>query len=114
MKASLSIALIMNINEYQLEVWIGLAKVSSKTDILGKAKGTYVNVVSLGKNRTGFLNRIKDQLERMKIHLIRLENAETFYSRKRKFRLTAELNMLARDTIKRNNQICVSTFLTFD
>jgi hypothetical protein len=110
------IAHIMNTqNDNYLKIWIGLAKVRSQNkDLLQGAKNAYVQVIGRSDNKKIFRDKVADALDKMNMELIRMEEAEPFNERIKKFKIDSSLFKIANDISDNKSEISFGTFHAYD
>jgi hypothetical protein len=102
-------------NKYRLEVWIGLAKVNTKSKkVFKNASNSYVNVIGLANSKSDFRDRIKEELLQMNLSLTRLEDVEVFNQRIKSYKVDKALYKLADELLKNGKRIKFSTFHAFE
>jgi hypothetical protein len=98
-------------------IWIGLAEIYSlnkkSQQVLGGSTKGFVNAVALARNRYDFRKRIKSELAQMNLGLKRLEEAELFNLRRKKFEVSDDLKSLA-EHIDEINPIGFGSFYVFE
>lgn len=97
------------------KLWIGLAKVEqrSRNGVLGDAERAYTNVIGNALSKHGFRSSVRQELARLGLHLLRLENAELLADRLTKYEIDSELKDVAKKVAKTNN-VGFGTFHAFD
>jgi hypothetical protein len=102
---------------HKKNIWIGLAEIYSLNkkgqQILGGSTKGFVNAVAIARNRYDFRKRIKSGLVEMNIGLKRLEEAELFNLRIKKFEVSGDLKNLAKQ-IDKTNPVGFGTFFVFE
>lgn len=96
-------------------LWIGLAKVEqrSRNGVLGDAQQAYTNAIGSAVSKKGFRNCVKQELARLGLDLLRLENAELLADRVAKYAIDNELKNVARKVAKTDG-VAFGTFHAFD
>jgi hypothetical protein len=98
-------------------IWIGLAEIYSLNkkgqQILGDYTKGFVNAVSLARNRYDFRIRVKCELAKMNLGLKRLEDAELYKLRIKKFEIDDDLKSIAM-SLDENSPIGFGTFYVFE
>jgi len=94
--------------------WIGLVKVivQKESKIFDGDNAAYTNAIGLAKTKTEFRNRVKTKLSSMDLKLLRLEDAEPFTERLKKFKVDNTIANIAK-RLSPNNAIEFSTFHTY-
>lgn len=101
--------------ENYLDIWIGLAKVTSQNKkILQGAKNAFVQVIAHSHSKQVFRKKVAQALDEMGIKLIRLEDVEVFNKRIKKFEVDSKLLDLADDIVNNKAEICFGAFHTYD
>lgn len=97
------------------QLWIGLAKVEqrSRKGVLGNAERAYTNAIGNAASKDGFRNRVKHELAKLGLDLLRLENAELLADRLRKYEIDSELKDVA-ERVADKDSIGFGTFHAFD
>jgi hypothetical protein len=96
-------------------LWIGLAKVEqrSRRGVLGNAHQAYTNAIGSADSKKAFRNSVKQELARLGLDLLRLENAELLADRLTKYAIDSELKNVARKAAK-TDSVGFGTFHAFD
>ena len=96
-------------------IWIGLVHVSSlpNNDLLGNAKGAYVNVLALANNPNDFTNKVKESIIDLGLDFIELEDAELFSERIENYEVQENIKILATEVIK-SKEVRFGDFHTYD
>jgi hypothetical protein len=96
-------------------LWIGLAKVEqrSRKGVLGDTQQAYTNAIGSAVSKKGFRNSVKQELAKLGLDLLRLENAELLADRLTKYAIDSELRNVARKVAK-TDSVAFGTFHAFD
>ena len=97
-------------------IWIGLAEVcisskKGKNNLNGFTKG-FVNVLAFARNRYDFRKKVKFELKNMDLSLKRLEDAELYRLRVKKFHVDEKLKEIA-SNINEDNSVQFGDFYVF-
>jgi hypothetical protein len=97
------------------ELWIGLAKVEQITHrgVLGDADRAYTNVIGNAVSKVSFRKSVEQELAKLGLKLIRLENAESLSDRLAKYSIDRELKSVAKK-VASTQRIGFGTFHAFD
>jgi|SRR5689334_15111088 len=97
------------------KLWIGLARVEQKSraGVLGDADRAYTNAIGSAISKSRFRNSVKQELARLGLDLIRLENAELLADRLAKYAIDHELKDVARK-VANTDSVGFGTFHAFD
>jgi hypothetical protein len=104
----------MNIRTDHNEIWIALAKVKSVSsdNEIGISGYAYVTVVGLAKSKLGFRRGVAGELSRLNFKLLRLEDAEKFDDRVKKFKVDRIIHEIA-GGLSGDERVKFSTFHTY-
>ncbi len=94
--------------------WIGLAKVIvlNESDIFDGDKAAYSNALAFAKNKIEFRKQVKNKLYSMDLKLVRLQEAEAYTVRLKKYKVSSEITKIA-SRLSEYNKIEFSTFHTY-
>jgi hypothetical protein len=93
------------------KLWIGLANVEQKNrqGVLGDADQAYTNAIGKAVSKADFRNRVKQELARLGLDLLRLQEAELLADRFAKFDIASKLRQVAQKAAK-SDRVVFGTF----
>ena len=102
-------------NKYQVEVWIGLAKVKSiYPESIIDANSAYVNVLALARSRSDFRRKVNIAVANKELLLMRMEDIEPLISRIENFKVPKVILDLAKQLVDFPSMAAFAKFHTYD
>lgn len=99
----------------QKDIWIGLVGVTPQpeNDLLGDAKGAYVNVLASATSASEYTDKVKRALHEAGLSLIEIENPEPLSERLSKWSVDEEIMTMA-ETVRRIDSVTFGTFYKYE
>lgn len=100
---------------FRRKVWIGLVGVESHpgNDLLGDARGAYVNVVTLASSVSDYTDRVRAAVNELGLRLTEIENPEPLSRRTAKYAVNEEILTMA-NTARKLDSVTFGTFYPYE
>ncbi len=97
------------------EIWIGLVGVTPQpgNNLLGDAKGAYVNVLASATSAAKYTTKVKGALKEIGLNLIEIDDLEPLSERLSKWTVDEEIITMAQ-TVRKIDSVAFGTFYEYD